>query len=85
MATPKWWRIVLVDNSTIFVPICGEKCVTGVIFSDLPKVMKTGFLSHVKNWYDWIAICEYFESLNPLNRWHELNSIYTFFCNSSDH
>jgi hypothetical protein len=78
MATPKWWRIVLVDNSTIFVPICGEKRVTGVSFSDLPKVMKLGVLRHVKNWGDWIAICEYFDSLSPLIRWHELENIYTF-------
>jgi hypothetical protein len=80
MATPKWWKIVLsVDNDTIFVPIAGNKCVTRIVFHELPYSMKTGFLKHVANWSDYNKISEYFDNLIPIFRWREIYDIYKFF------
>jgi hypothetical protein len=80
MATPKWWKIVLlVNNETIFVPIVGDECVTGILFHELPDSMKTGFLKHVENWSDYNKISEYFDNLVPIFRWREIRDIYKFF------
>lgn len=78
MATPKWWKIV-VNNETILVPISGDESVTLSSLSELPDSMKTGFLKHVNNWRDYNKISEYFDNLHPLTRWCEISDIFKLF------